>query len=491
MPCAMRPEHGSQGEDDPEQALREVRHRFVAGFPAQTASMGVLIAQAAGPDGDIRKTGLLQLVHRMTGLAGTVGFPTVSRRAGELESILLRPALDVDFARLLLSGIQEAFTGDLLTPPEWATAHAGDRSRRVLIVEDDPDQAEVLALHLGAAGHQVRSIAGGDVAVDTVRKWQPDLVLLDVDLPGLDGYSVCRHLKSAPDLAAIPVIFLTTRSGLNERLAGLTLGADEYLCKPVDPRELQLRVARAARPVRAQANADPSLLTFEAFAGVAAAQIAADGTAFALIRVPAPDAARAAAILSDESRKRDVMGRYDEAHVIWMLPGVGAPAALERVGQAIERMIASGIKGVAAGVAAAPAGGTLDAVVAEADEALADARSLGQRASLKQHRAHAQPSAISRSIVVADDDPEVMRIVDSHMRAAGFRTRPGFRRRGRAARRRRAPPGCARARSDDAHGHRLRRPGTAAAGRRASEDPRAVRARAGRRRHARLRARGG
>ena len=82
----------------------------------------------------------------------------------------------------------------------------------------------------------------GDLVVETARAEKPALILLDIAMPRLDGYSACRLLKADPELADIPVIFMTTGANLDDRLAGLTLGADEFLSKPVDMRELVLRI---------------------------------------------------------------------------------------------------------------------------------------------------------------------------------------------------------------------------------------------------------
>jgi two-component system response regulator TctD len=80
------------------------------------------------------------------------------------------------------------------------------------------------------------------MAVETAPEKRPDLILLDANLPGMDGYSVCRLLKGDAGLASTPVLFITTRSSLDDRAVGLTLGADDYLVKPVDMSELMLRI---------------------------------------------------------------------------------------------------------------------------------------------------------------------------------------------------------------------------------------------------------
>ncbi len=113
---------------------------------------------------------------------------------------------------------------------------------RIMVVEDDEDQREVMCINLEAAGYSTVQVAQGDDALPAARAERPDLILLDANLPGMDGYTVCRLLKSDAALASTPVLFITTRSSLDDRAVGLTLGADDYLIKPVDMSELMLRI---------------------------------------------------------------------------------------------------------------------------------------------------------------------------------------------------------------------------------------------------------
>ena len=143
----------------------------------------------------------------------------------------------------MFEALERAFTDDLADPPEWAGAGALARgSGRIMVVEDDEDQREVMCINLTAAGYDPVQVADGDAAIETARAERPDLILLDANLPGVDGYSVCRLLKSDAALASTPVLFITTRSSLDDRAVGLTLGADDYLVKPVDMSELMLRI---------------------------------------------------------------------------------------------------------------------------------------------------------------------------------------------------------------------------------------------------------
>jgi DNA-binding response OmpR family regulator len=124
---------------------------------------------------------------------------------------------------------------------------------RVLVVDDDPNVAEVVTRYLEREGYVVESVADGLVAVDRATADPPDLVVLDLMLPGIDGLEVCRRLRA---LAPVPVIMLTARGDETDRIIGLDLGADDYLAKPFSPRELTARVRAVLR--RAQAPLPPS-----------------------------------------------------------------------------------------------------------------------------------------------------------------------------------------------------------------------------------------
>jgi len=113
---------------------------------------------------------------------------------------------------------------------------------KILIAEDHAEQRNILGIALAHAGFLPIGLRSGDAVVDRVRAERPALILLDIAMPGLDGYSVCRLLKSDPELRAIPVILTTTGANVQHRLAGLTLGADDFLSKPIDMRELIVRM---------------------------------------------------------------------------------------------------------------------------------------------------------------------------------------------------------------------------------------------------------
>ncbi|MGW1519742.1 response regulator transcription factor [Streptomyces sp. NPDC002287] len=119
---------------------------------------------------------------------------------------------------------------------------------RILVVDDDPTVAEVVTGYLRRAGHSVAHAADGPAALDRAAQDDPDLVVLDLMLPGIDGLEVCRRLRAERPL---PVIMLTARGDEDDRIAGLELGADDYVTKPFSPRELVLRVESVLRRSRA------------------------------------------------------------------------------------------------------------------------------------------------------------------------------------------------------------------------------------------------
>jgi DNA-binding response OmpR family regulator len=134
---------------------------------------------------------------------------------------------------------------------------------RVLVVEDDPDIAALISHYLHKAGHTVDVIASGTAALRRVKEAAPDLLLLDLMLPGMDGLLVCQTLRSDPATASIPIIMLTARGEETERISGLELGADDYVTKPFSPRELTARVAALLRRVqRPAAGADGQPLKY-------------------------------------------------------------------------------------------------------------------------------------------------------------------------------------------------------------------------------------
>ena len=144
--------------------------------------------------------------------------------------------------------------------------------QHILIVEDEPNTAEMLASYFEAQGYQVTTVGWGNDALSFVKKVLPDLVVLDIRLPDIDGYEVCRRLRSHRRTARIPIIFLTERRERIDRLTGLELGAVDYVTKPFDIQELRLRVRNVLRRADALPVAHP--VTGLPFATLAEEQLA-------------------------------------------------------------------------------------------------------------------------------------------------------------------------------------------------------------------------
>ena len=139
---------------------------------------------------------------------------------------------------------------------------------RLLVVEDDADIAMLLAHSLSRAGFTVETLSSGAEVLAEARRHTPDLILLDLMLPGLDGIEVCRALRADPTTAALPVIMLTARAEESDRIVGLELGADDYITKPFSPNEVVARVRallrRAQRPdARGQLRHGPLVMDVE------------------------------------------------------------------------------------------------------------------------------------------------------------------------------------------------------------------------------------
>ncbi len=125
----------------------------------------------------------------------------------------------------------------------------------ILIVEDEPKLASLVTDYLQAAHFETEHVADGRDALAVIRARKPELVLLDLMLPGRDGLEICRELRTFSD---VPVIMLTARVEEIDRLIGLEMGADDYICKPFSPREMVARVKAILRRARAKSSGAPT-----------------------------------------------------------------------------------------------------------------------------------------------------------------------------------------------------------------------------------------
>src|SRR5690606_31250207 len=118
---------------------------------------------------------------------------------------------------------------------------------RILIIDDEPGVCDVCSLYLRRANFHVECIHQGDMALEAIDRFQPDLVILDLMLPGRDGWDICRAVR---ERGSLPIIMLTARDDHEDRIQGLELGADDYIVKPFNPRELVARVKAVLRRFR-------------------------------------------------------------------------------------------------------------------------------------------------------------------------------------------------------------------------------------------------
>jgi DNA-binding response OmpR family regulator len=132
---------------------------------------------------------------------------------------------------------------------------------KILVVDDEPEAVELVEFNLKQAGYEVMSAADGAEALRKARKTLPNLIVLDLMLPELDGLEVCKMLRRDPQTTNVPIVMLTAKAAEIDRVLGLELGADDYITKPFSPRELVLRVKRILERGRAE-PAEPNRLQF-------------------------------------------------------------------------------------------------------------------------------------------------------------------------------------------------------------------------------------
>ncbi|HLP03726.1 MAG TPA: response regulator transcription factor [Opitutaceae bacterium] len=119
---------------------------------------------------------------------------------------------------------------------------ADSRAKRILIVDDEPDVTELVGYQLRAKGYAVEALNNPTQSIAKIRSFQPDLVILDVMMPDISGIQICRMLRADPKTKDVPVVFLTARAEEADRVLGLEVGGDDYICKPFSSKELLLRI---------------------------------------------------------------------------------------------------------------------------------------------------------------------------------------------------------------------------------------------------------
>ena len=116
------------------------------------------------------------------------------------------------------------------------------KPKKILIVDDEPDVVDLLTYHLRSKGYQVESVLDPNSSIGSARSFSPDLVILDIMMPDLNGIQICRIMRADPKLKNVPIVFLTAKGEETDRIVGFENGCDDYICKPFSIKELTLRV---------------------------------------------------------------------------------------------------------------------------------------------------------------------------------------------------------------------------------------------------------
>ncbi|MCK5125856.1 MAG: response regulator [candidate division Zixibacteria bacterium] len=134
---------------------------------------------------------------------------------------------------------------------------------KILVVEDEKDILELITYNLSREGYQVQGVDSGESAMLAVKSTIPDLILLDLMLPGVDGLDICRFLRNRPDTLHVPIIMVTAKGEDSDIVAGLELGADDYVIKPFSPRVLLARVKAVLRRTEEDIDEDSSFSIYD------------------------------------------------------------------------------------------------------------------------------------------------------------------------------------------------------------------------------------
>ena len=296
---------------------------------------------------------LAQTAHRLVGRAGATQFTKLAQHAAALEALATPdPAASFDepAASRLLGEIWSAFNEERASVGAKAAPVVTPVEARqtVLIADDDEDQHFLISRLLHRAGFKVAVVTRGAEVLASAQAARPAVILLDVQMPDQDGFTTARQLKAHPDTAGIPLMFLTGRSTVDDRLAGLRIGADDYVSKSVDPRELVLRVQKlcdcvplpaatesapapaAAEPAVAPAPAprapDRPWLTREQFREKVGDLVVRTWGALAHLRAPSQTVS-VGQWLAEQLRRRDFVGELEGGEWLISCPRRRRPAS--------------------------------------------------------------------------------------------------------------------------------------------------------------------
>ncbi len=178
----------------------------------------------------------------------------------------------------------------------------------ILVVDDEETNRELLEAILTAAGYLVEQADGGAAALAQARAQPPDLILLDLVMPGLNGFEVCQRLKEDPRTAAVPVIAVTALGAVQAKEWALTRGADDYLTKPIDPEDLRARVQAMLKVRNIRQELDRTLAYLHELEAARHAKRRAALASLVAVAPPAPPPALSVLVVDDEALTRDFYG---------------------------------------------------------------------------------------------------------------------------------------------------------------------------------------
>ena len=183
-------------------------------------------------------------MHRLVGLPGTIGFPTVSRRALDLESLLGADVIDAPLARVAMEKLRRAFTRDLADAPALsAPQRAPANGLKILIAEDHADQRRILGVSLATAGFLPMALRSGDGVVDKARVERGALILLDIGMPRLNGYDTARQIRQQSWGKHVALVALTGWGQDEDRRKSQEAGFDSHMVKPLQLQDLERLLA--------------------------------------------------------------------------------------------------------------------------------------------------------------------------------------------------------------------------------------------------------
>ncbi len=223
---------------------------LTGGLPDATQALRHL---AQGTQVEVAWTALRRFFHRVAGPSASVGFPLLGRlgsvgeglcdvlAAGELAR---NPAAQRVLGELL-AGLEEALKGRAeltLTEEPVPQLTRGGSAGKIIVVDDDPVSAAVILGPLRAAGFEATCIEDPQKATEILLAERPDLLILDVLMPGLDGFELCARIRQTAGLQLLPILFVTRRDDVAQRVRGLEVGGNDYIGKPFEPVELVARV---------------------------------------------------------------------------------------------------------------------------------------------------------------------------------------------------------------------------------------------------------